>query len=292
MASNVEDILRATIDGETYEGNVESRVEELLVELKEAIEEGGGGGGGTESDHRIRKDITEKVQNGDFDKAVKEQDFAKYGIFIGDFFIDSSNNYTYYVADYNTFKGPVDMYGFMTDDHVLLLVNPNGAKTNWAFSTPFNGSFDGYWKIKSYLVGTLLPKIKTGIAELTGDNWDDHLAKREMVVPMVDGSELSFTYTSVNSSLNYITIPTESQLYGGPIFSGNGTQQGEGYKKLEIFNKYSFSDIFGNISIWLRSLVDEYSACVLSDGVYPSKHNCDLYYDYVIPLITYKAKGD
>lgn len=46
MASNVENILQATIDGTTYEVPANSRVEELLIELK-AVIEGGGGGGGT-----------------------------------------------------------------------------------------------------------------------------------------------------------------------------------------------------------------------------------------------------
>ena len=41
--SRVEDILRATIDSEPYEEEPQSRVEELLLELKDAIEEGGSG---------------------------------------------------------------------------------------------------------------------------------------------------------------------------------------------------------------------------------------------------------
>lgn len=43
--SRVEAILVATIDGKVYKGLPESRLEELLLELKEVIEEGGGGGG-------------------------------------------------------------------------------------------------------------------------------------------------------------------------------------------------------------------------------------------------------
>lgn len=45
--SRTEEILYATINGEEYTGLPESRIEELLLELKEVIEEGGGGGGGT-----------------------------------------------------------------------------------------------------------------------------------------------------------------------------------------------------------------------------------------------------
>lgn len=43
--SRTEEILYATINGEEYTGLPESRIEELLLELKEVIEEGGGGGG-------------------------------------------------------------------------------------------------------------------------------------------------------------------------------------------------------------------------------------------------------
>lgn len=45
--SREEAILQATINGEEYTGYPESRIEELLLELKAVIEAGGGGGGGT-----------------------------------------------------------------------------------------------------------------------------------------------------------------------------------------------------------------------------------------------------
>lgn len=44
--SNVENILRAIIDGTAYDVPTTSRVEDLLLELKDVIEAGGGGGGG------------------------------------------------------------------------------------------------------------------------------------------------------------------------------------------------------------------------------------------------------
>ena len=45
--SREEVILQATINGEEYTGLPESRIEELLLELKAVIESGGGGGGTT-----------------------------------------------------------------------------------------------------------------------------------------------------------------------------------------------------------------------------------------------------
>lgn len=47
--SRAEEILFDTINGEPYDGLPQSRIEELLLELKEVIEEGGGGGGGTDN---------------------------------------------------------------------------------------------------------------------------------------------------------------------------------------------------------------------------------------------------
>lgn len=45
--SRNEEILIATIDGTEYDKIPQSRIEELLLELKEVIEAGGGGGGTT-----------------------------------------------------------------------------------------------------------------------------------------------------------------------------------------------------------------------------------------------------
>jgi hypothetical protein len=56
--SRVEDILIATIDGKVYKGLPESRLEELLLELKEVIEEGGGGGGGTDDYNQLKNKPT------------------------------------------------------------------------------------------------------------------------------------------------------------------------------------------------------------------------------------------
>lgn len=51
--SRSEEILFATINGEEYNGLPESRIEELLLELKEVIEAGGGGGGGGTTNYNL-----------------------------------------------------------------------------------------------------------------------------------------------------------------------------------------------------------------------------------------------
>ena len=51
--SRNEAILQATIDGTEYTDPPQSRIEDLLLQLKEAIEEGGGGGGGEDVEKRL-----------------------------------------------------------------------------------------------------------------------------------------------------------------------------------------------------------------------------------------------
>lgn len=58
MSSNVENILKATINGEPYDRPPMSRVENLLLELKAVIEAGGGGGGTAIDDNIISKNTT------------------------------------------------------------------------------------------------------------------------------------------------------------------------------------------------------------------------------------------
>lgn len=52
--SRAEEILFKTINGEPYDGLPQSRIEELLLELKEVIEQGGGGGGGTDNYNSLK----------------------------------------------------------------------------------------------------------------------------------------------------------------------------------------------------------------------------------------------
>lgn len=55
--SRAEDILQATIDGTSYDSPPQSRIENLLIELKEKIDSGGGGGG-----TKNYNDLTNKPQ--------------------------------------------------------------------------------------------------------------------------------------------------------------------------------------------------------------------------------------
>ena len=72
--SRTEEILKATINGESYDEPPQSRIENLLLELKEVIEQGGGGGGSSytkaETDALLAlkadlNDLTTQNSNGD-----------------------------------------------------------------------------------------------------------------------------------------------------------------------------------------------------------------------------------
>ena len=60
--SRNEAILQATIDGTEYTDPPQSRIEDLLLQLKEAIEEGGGGGGGGTA--KLSEDLTTSLTVG------------------------------------------------------------------------------------------------------------------------------------------------------------------------------------------------------------------------------------
>lgn len=235
---------------------------------------------------RIRKNITSLVQDGTFDKAVREQDFAKYGIAIGDYFIDS-NNYTYYVGDPNHYKGASNGYT-VGDNHVALVVDTKAASA-YNSTSPVSGSYESY-TIQQYLKNTVLPKIRTGIAGLTGDAANLHLIRHKMLVPTVNGSTLSWTWTT-DTENEYITTLTENQVFGGPIWSGDKSQQGEGVKKLAIFDKFRFNEIFGSVWFWLRSLHSSTLACLADYTGSANRTTVTNPSGRFVGLILYKAKS-
>ena len=65
--SRAEDILVATIDGEEYTSLPQSRLEYLLLQLKETIEQGGGGGTTDYNDLSNKPQINEVTLSGNKD---------------------------------------------------------------------------------------------------------------------------------------------------------------------------------------------------------------------------------
>lgn len=65
--SRAEDILVATIDGEEYTSLPQSRLEYLLLQLKDVIEQGGGGGTTDYNDLQNKPQINEVTLSGNKD---------------------------------------------------------------------------------------------------------------------------------------------------------------------------------------------------------------------------------
>lgn len=208
-------------------------------------------GGTTIRTSRTRRDITSDLAN--LPTAIAEQDLAKYGYAIGDYFVGASGYY-YYLADMDTNYGGYDFNAMVNTHHCGIVVDSKstckwlseGTVTNYSSST-----------LHAFLTNTVLPNIKSDIATLFGD-WESHLLKRTEIDNAIGGWGTSFN--GLKDCM--ICAMTEVQMYGSRVFGADGHQTGTGSKSLELFRKYRFNEIYGNIAVWLKSLVSDSNACV------------------------------
>ena len=202
---------------------------------------------------RTRRDITSDLAN--LPTAIAEQDLAKYGYAIGDYFVGASGYY-YYLADMDTNYGGYNNYAIVNTHHCGIVVDTkstcqwlaSGSVTNYSSST-----------LHLFLTNTALPKIKSDIATLFGD-WASHLLTRTERDNAIGG------WGTIEDCL--ICAMTEVQMHGSRVFGADGHQTGTGSKALELFRKYRFNEIYGSINVWLKSLFSESIACLASsEGV-------------------------
>ena len=216
---------------------------------------------------RIRNDITNRLDK--LSQAIAEQDLGKYGYKIGDYFVGPSGYY-YYLADMDTFYGGYASYAVVATHHVGVVVD---TKATSAYLS--SGTLSGYSTstLHSYLKGTVLTNIKSDFTSLFG-SWNDHLIPHTKLYNTVS----SWAWSGTNDNTEYISALTEVQMYGCPIWSGNNYQQGEGDKHLELFRKYKYNEIYGNVSIWLRSIYSSSYACLAGNGGYASNNSLSVAY--------------
>lgn len=199
---------------------------------------------------RTIRNITSDLAN--LPTAIAEQDLAKYGYAIGDYFVGASGYY-YYLADMNTNYGGYTNQAVVNIHHCGIVVDTKstcqwlseGTVTNYSSST-----------LHSFLTNTALPNIKSDIAALFGD-WESHLLKRTELDNAIGG--WGTIWEGLKDCL--ICAMTEVQMYGSRIFGVDGHQTGSGFKALELFRKYRFNEIYGNVSVWLKSLFSASNAC-------------------------------
>lgn len=197
-----------------------------------------------------RRNITSDLAN--LTTAIAEQNLEKYGYAIGDYFVGASGYY-YHLADMNTNYGGYNNQAVVNTKHCGIVVDTNstcqwlseGTVTNYSSST-----------LHAFLTDTALPNIKSDIATLFGD-WENHLLKRTEMDNAIGG--WGTTWDGLKDCL--ICAMTEVQMYGARVFGVDGFQTGTGCKALELFRKYSFNEIYGDIAIWLKSIVSASLAC-------------------------------
>lgn len=189
-----------------------------------------------------RNDITSRLSN--LSQAVSEQNLAKYGYKIGDYFTGASG-YTYILADYNTFKGTFTPY-CLTQNHLGIVVNTHKT-SQWhsenASSVGYNGSV-----LHIFLKGTAMDNIKSDFKTLFGGSTGlEHLLHHSKL--------LTTSLTNWGWQDNqYISALTCTQIDAGSQWTANGYQEGEASKSLELFRKYKWTEIFGSEYSWLRNL--------------------------------------
>ena len=210
---------------------------------------------------RTRKNITSDITSDHgarLIQAVSEQNLAKYGYAIGDYFIGASG-YQYNLGDMDCNYGGYNNQAVVNTHHVGIVVDTKentpwlstGTVTNYSSST-----------LHAYLTNTALPKIKSDFKTLFGGSTGaEHLLPRTELDNAING--WGTTWTGLANCL--ICALTEVQVYGSRVFGVDGYQTGTGNKHLEIFRKFRYNEVIGNMWFWLKSLVSASVACGASD---------------------------
>lgn len=218
--------------------------------------------------------LTRRTRLTDFDlavlkQAVADQNLEKYGLRVGD--QKTINGYTYVIADLNTMKGTSTPYR-LTQNHVGLIVIPH-VQHAWNSSGRTDTGADsrgaGYKNcdLHDYLKNTVLPHAKNDLGA------DNLLAHSKLLTNAVNangynrfGSNGGCSSSWEWVSDQYISALSEVQVYGSTIWSSSGYDTGEACRQLEVFKKYSHTEIFGNEYPWLRDIASVDYASSASDN--------------------------
>ena len=205
--------------------------------------------------------------------AIAEQNLAKYGFSIGDYFESptartlvsqtySSGTVTtqtvqvklkYYLADLDTWYGGYASYEVVGTHHVTLLVDA-GITRQWHSASDITNVGYNLCALYNYLKGDILTAIKADMKAIFGGSTGlEHLISHQLY--------MTKSFTACEWTETYIHTPSEVEIYGSNIFSGNDYQKYAYNKKLAIFDKYRFNQIFGNIPIWLQNMYSASGAC-------------------------------
>lgn len=238
--------------------------------------------------------LTRHTRLTDFDLSVLQQAVAdgnleKYGLKVGD--EKTINGHTYVIAGLNPMKGTATPYRVITN-HVGLIVIPHTTQA-WNVSgntyTGADGRGAGYLNsdLHYYLKNTVLPMCNT---DLGADNLISHSKLLSNAVntsgynKLGEASGCASGWTWVDTK---ICALSEAQVYGAAICSSSLFDTGEAYRQLDVFQRYSPTEIFGNEYPWLRDVVSASSAASVSYAG-DAGYGAASYADYAAALILFK----
>ena len=216
-----------------------------------------------EAFNKVGGALTDYTRKTDFDLAVLKQAVAdgnleKYGLKPGD--QKTINGHTYVIAGLNPMKGTTTPYR-VTTNHVGLIVIPHTTQA-WNASgnthTGANGRGAGYLNsdLHYYLKNTLLPLVNTdlGASNLIGHS--------KLLTNAVNQNGYNRFGEATGCASNWtweadckICALSEVQVYGAAIWSSSGYDTGEACRQLDVFQRYSHTEIFGGEYPWLRDVV-------------------------------------
>ena len=219
-----------------------------------------------------------------------DQNLEKYGLKVGD--QKTINGHTYVIAGLNPMKGTSTPYRVDTN-HVGLIVIPHVTQ-KWNESgntyTGSDGRGEGYANsdLHYYLVNTLLPLVKVDLGAtnlLAHSKLLSNAVNQNGYNKRGEASGCSSGWGWVTNQ--YICALSEVQVYGAAIWSSSGYDTGEACRQLEVFQKYSHTEIFGDEYPWLRDVVSySFAANCFNDGL--AGLNAASFADYVAALILFK----
>ena len=228
-----------------------------------------------EAFNKVGGALTDYTRKTDFDLAVLKQAVAdgnleKYGLKPGD--QKTINGHTYVIAGLNPMKGTTTPYR-VTTNHVGLIVIPHTTQA-WNASgnthTGANGRGAGYLNsdLHYYMKNTLLPLVNTdlGASNLIGHS--------KLLTNAVNQNGYNRFGEATGCASNWtweadckICALSEVQVYGAAIWSSSGYDTGEACRQLDVFQRYSNTEIFGGEYPWLRDVVSaSYAAYATDDG--------------------------
>ena len=127
-----------------------------------------------------------------------------------------------------------------------------------------------------YLKNTVLPMCNTDLGSTNLVSHNKLLSNAVNTTGYNRRGEASGCASSFAWEDTKICALSEVQVYGAAIWSSSGFDTGEACRQLEVFQKYSHTEIFGNEYPWLRDVVSASYAASDSHPCSVANHCCSM----------------